>query len=1350
MKKSIILLLLLFLVINSSGNSVQVDHPQTILSQQQAGQYSKLKQFLNASQDTGEFIVSMDQAFYKAKSFTDLQFLSGLVSSESEGIILDFIANLRNQDGGYGNWKGSVSSMESTFQAISILNVYDRFDSLTTQQLQDTWAFISSLKTTSGGYYPLVGWDAPDMTSTSRAIQIHDILASKTSISLPDITNDSLTYAIGNFVPPFFINDGSGYSENTNGSAEIIATNYAYDEFRHFNYTDSRAELVAKFLNTLSSSNGGFANDLSSIPTAGYTSQALDLYFKLTKQLDTTILTAYFNTSRVQHARDYLVSLKESGFGFTSSSRDQTSGISSTMFVLDSLVELSKSGYPPGNLNFKEVFDYLIKGKQPSYGIGDNPADKPNIEYVSYALELGDYINDQNWISAGLNTFIDDCYDVSGAFGYRPHNRPRVKYTYYGVTALRLLGNAISQRSDIINYLLSSQNPDGGFGEQPGSQLSYLTHTYWAIETLLDLDYDFSADFNQTLSEFLRFYQRFDGSFSNYPGFNTTILSSYRGYKIIKDLDFNYSTTEFAQNFDQFKAASGGFYFSSSSTRPSMEATYYGVLLADLLGLDLNKTKTLDFVNSLKNNDGGYGPKSGFSSKISSSLQAIQILDYLEENTTNVNLQDNFAPWVQPSFNEHTDTNKTIIRSYKLYSQVDDRESGIAETWVEVVWDHSNTIEDLRFDGKYSHDADLWYYNIGPLNDQGNMKFRVHALDFHNNSAMTKWFYLKTLAIDQPSFVDQFKLVDYLWLLPVIMIAMSSIDGIIAYNKSSEEGDIRMEITKDTPSISKSTSFNTLYLVIFLSVLVFLARLFLNDTLLILQQSLFLFRFLLAAVFILIVRYVLGLRTFGFFGTSVLALSYFAIGPIWGTLIFLNVFTLSYILRKLIEPYHLAVGFRIGLIMMIVVMTLTVFEIIGEVFIIPFLTSSILLPIIITPWMADRYVQEELEDSSLDAFIRLCLTIAVITGSYLVMSIDAVVKFIIFNPETWLLFFGVLIFLGRSRAHTWIDRRRFHRLFDTGHTPLSLLSRNRDYIAKYNQKLLFPIIDKFNLKDQFDKWHVPTAQLYAVLSRENDIDPFIERTFQEEEFANGFVIKPSNSFGGRGIVVVKGITDNGTFLIGSEQYHGKALIDHIRKIMQGEFLTSQTTGQNDVVLIEELIIPDEDFGALGYGLADIRVIVFRGIPVMCMARVPTKASEGLANLKQGAIGAAISIETGIITRAEYKRNPITIHPDTGMKLPDFKFDNWTEILAVACLAQKSTALGYAGIDIVLDNKDRVLVLEANKRPGLEIQNINLSALLHRLEYIEEHNLSGDELSPLGAAKLGIKLSQLWQEDALNE
>jgi hypothetical protein len=43
------------------------------------------------------------------------------------------------------------------------------------------------------------------------------------------------------------------------------------------------------------------------------------------------------------------------------------------------------------------------------------------------------------------------------------------------------------------------------------------------------------------------------------------------------------------------------------------------------------------------------------------------------------------------------------------------------------------------------------------------------------------------------------------------------------------------------------------------------------------------------------------------------------------------------------------------------------------------------------------------------------------------------------------------------------------------------------------------------------------------------------------------------------------------------------------------------------------------------GVPDVRLLIFRGIPAMAMVRLPTRASDGKANLHQGAVGVGIAL-----------------------------------------------------------------------------------------------------------------------------
>lgn len=65
------------------------------------------------------------------------------------------------------------------------------------------------------------------------------------------------------------------------------------------------------------------------------------------------------------------------------------------------------------------------------------------------------------------------------------------------------------------------------------------------------------------------------------------------------------------------------------------------------------------------------------------------------------------------------------------------------------------------------------------------------------------------------------------------------------------------------------------------------------------------------------------------------------------------------------------------------------------------------------------------------------------------------------------------------------------------------------------------------------------------------------------------------------------------------------------------------------------------------GVPDIRTLVFRGIPVMAMIRLPTRLSDGKANLHQGAVGVGIDLVTGCTFSGVWNEAPVEHHPDTG-------------------------------------------------------------------------------------------------------
>ena len=203
---------------------------------------------------------------------------------------------------------------------------------------------------------------------------------------------------------------------------------------------------------------------------------------------------------------------------------------------------------------------------------------------------------------------------------------------------------------------------------------------------------------------------------------------------------------------------------------------------------------------------------------------------------------------------------------------------------------------------------------------------------------------------------------------------------------------------------------------------------------------------------------------------------------------------------------------------------------------------------------------------------------------------------------------------------------------------------------------------------------------------------------------------------------------------GSLGFHSKPALEEspeaLRQVAQAVARAKQ--GDREAVRFLYLQYADNVYGYVRSivrdGVPDLRIVIFRGVPVMAMTRLPTHRSRGRANLHQGAIGAGVDLATGRTTHAVAGTVRVRHHPDTGELVVDRDFPGFATGLEIAVRATDETGLGYVGADVVVDARRGPVILELNARPGLAIQIANQRGLLPRLRAVEAAGPEGLSLS----------------------
>jgi alpha-L-glutamate ligase-like protein len=302
---------------------------------------------------------------------------------------------------------------------------------------------------------------------------------------------------------------------------------------------------------------------------------------------------------------------------------------------------------------------------------------------------------------------------------------------------------------------------------------------------------------------------------------------------------------------------------------------------------------------------------------------------------------------------------------------------------------------------------------------------------------------------------------------------------------------------------------------------------------------------------------------------------------------------------------------------------------------------------------------------------------------------------------------------------------------------LGMNRRNAAMILDHNPRQLYPVVDdKLRMRDLCLRIGVPTPAVYTAISSYAQLKRLGELLRHRDDF----VLKPNRGSAGRGVLVIVG-RDGNAFL----RHNGERLsIDHVKQhlsdILSGMYSLG---GRPDQAMVQQRVRLHPAFEPISYkGIPDIRVIVYRNEPAMAMLRLPTKASNGRANLHQGGIGTGVDLHSGITHHAVLRNRACEKHPDTGVPVVGMQVPYWRDVLQMSRRAAQAVGLGYVGIDIIVDALEGPMLLEANARPGLAIQIANGRGLMPRLREIDDsldRPMHEDHEGPIIAGRIGPKV-----------
>jgi hypothetical protein len=181
----------------------------------------------------------------------------------------------------------------------------------------------------------------------------------------------------------------------------------------------------------------------------------------------------------------------------------------------------------------------------------------------------------------------------------------------------------------------------------------------------------------------------------------------------------------------------------------------------------------------------------------------------------------------------------------------------------------------------------------------------------------------------------------------------------------------------------------------------------------------------IAALIVCVYRNLIGLGSFGTFAPALLGLAFRELHSLPGILVFASIVLTGWLIRRLLDRYHLLQVPRMAFLLTVVVFVLIACIVVAAHRQLPATRYVSLFPIVILTGMIERFWTLETEDGTTSSFRTLLATMFIAVTISLVLSMRAVVAHMYRYPETLGLLMAIQLLIGRYTGYRLLELYRF-------------------------------------------------------------------------------------------------------------------------------------------------------------------------------------------------------------------------------------------------------------------------------------------------------------------------------------